>query len=50
MPFTLIIAEDMTMLRCASKTRCHRIALAMPVSSSIVMKVTLVEPGRWRRG
>ena len=34
--------------RCASKMRCQTIALAMPVSSSSVMKVTLPSPGRWR--
>src|SRR5438132_107461 len=34
--------------RCASKMRCQAIALAMPVSSSSVMKVTLPLPGRWR--
>ena len=34
--------------RCASKMRCQTMALAMPVSSSSVMKVTLPAPGRWR--
>ena len=34
--------------RCVSKMRCQQIALAMPVSSSTVRKVTVPVPGRWR--
>ena len=47
-PWIATIAAARMIRRCASKMRCQTIALAMPVSSSRVMKVTLPLPGRWR--
>ena len=47
-PVTLISRAPMMIGRKRSNTRGHRIVLAMPVSSSSVMKMALPVPGRWR--
>ena len=48
-PVTATRRAPITTGRYVSNVRCHTIVLAMPVSSSSVMKITpLAVPGRWR--
>ena len=47
-PVTLISRAPITTGRYCSNLRGHTIVLAMPVSSSSVMKMALPLPGRWR--